>query len=134
MAINYRPLYHSDINETFIIEPEFLTGSTIVSACTAVFTDSVISCTSYSQINLYSGITEFNTNLVPDLDATIDVGTSIKRFRDINTVSGTSSVWTSTIKVTTPMLDLGNDSQGNLRQITANNSIIQDDILLGGSF
>ena len=134
MAINYRPLYHSDINETFIIEAEILTGSTIVSACTAVFTDSVISCTSYSQINLYSGITEFNTNLVPDLDATIDVGTSIKRFRDINTVSGTSSVWTSTIKVTTPMLDLGNDSQGNLRQITANNSIIQDDTLLGGSF
>ena len=134
MAINYRPLYHSDINETFIIEAEVLTGSTIVSACTAVFTDSVISCTSYSQINLYSGITEFNTNLVPDLDATIDVGTSIKRFRDINTVSGTSSVWTSTIKVTTPMLDLGNDSQGNLRQITANNSIIQDDTLLGGSF
>ena len=105
MAINYRPLYHSDINETFIIEAEVLTGSTIVSACTAVFTDSVISCTSYSQINLYSGITEFNTNLVPDLDATIDVGTSIKRFRDINTVSGTSSVRTSTIKVTTPMLD-----------------------------
>ena len=32
------------------------------------------------------------------------------------------------------MLDLGNDSQGNLRQITANNSIIQDDTLLGGSF
>ena len=134
MAINYRPLYHSDINETFIIEAEVLTGSTIISACTAVFTNSVISCSSYSQINLYSGITEFNTNLVPDLDATIDVGTPVKRFRDINTVSGTSSVWTSTIKVTTPMLDLGNDSQGNLRQITANNSIIQDDTLLGGSF
>lgn len=134
MAINYRPLYHSDINETFIIEAEVLTGSTIVSACTAVFTNSVISCSSYSQINLYSGITEFNTNLVPDLDATIDVGTPVKRFRDINTVSGTSSVWTSTIKVTTPTLDLGNDSQGNLRQITANNSIIQDDTLLGGSF
>jgi len=134
MAINYRPLYHSDINETFIIEAEVLTGSTIVSACTAVFTNSVISCSSYSQINLYSGITEFNTNLVPDLDATIDVGTPVKRFRNINTVSGTSSVWTSTIKVTTPTLDLGNDSQGNLRQITANNSIIQDDTLLGGSF
>jgi hypothetical protein len=134
MAINYRPLYHSDINETFIIEPENLSGSTIISACTSVFTNSVISCSSYSQINLYSGITEFNTNLVPDLDATIDVGTSVKRFRNINTVSGTSSVWSSTIKVTTPTLDLGDDSQGNLRQITANNSIIQDDTLLGGSF
>ncbi len=134
MAINYRPLYHSDINETFIIEPEILTGSTIVSACTAVFTNSVISCSGNSQINLYSGITEFNTNIVPNVDNVVDVGTPVKRFRDINTVSGTSTVWTSTIKVTTPTLDLGNDSQGNLRQITANNSIIQEDTLLGGSF
>lgn len=134
MAINYRPLYHSDINETFIIEPENLSGSTIVSACTAVFTNSVISCSGDSQINLYSGLTEFNTNIIPNVDNTIDVGSPVKRFRNINTVSGTSTVWTSTIKVTTPTLDLGNDSQGNLRQITANNSIIQDDSLLGGTY
>lgn len=134
MAINYRPLYHSDINETFIIEPENLSGSTIVSACTAVFTNSVISCSGDSQINLYSGLTEFNTNIIPNEDNTIDVGSPVKRFRNINTVSGTSTVWTSTIKVTTPTLDLGNDSQGNLRQITANNSIIQDDSLLGGTY
>ena len=134
MAINYRPLYHSDINETFIIEPENLSGSTIVSACTAVFTNSVISCSGDSQINLYSGLTEFNTDIIPNVDNTIDVGSPVKRFRNINTVSGTSTVWTSTIKVTTPTLDLGNDSQGNLRQITANNSIIQDDSLLGGTY
>ena len=132
--MTFKPLYHSDINETFIIEPESLSGDTIVSACTGVYTNTIVSCSGDSQINLFSGVTEFNTNLVPKNDATIDVGTPIKRFRNINTVSGTSTVWTSTIKVTTPMLDLGNDSQGNLRQITANNSIIQDDTLLGGNF
>lgn len=134
MASNFKPLYHSDINETFIIEPAELSGGTIVSACTAVFTNVVISCSGDSQINLFSGLTEFNTTLVPEIDATIDVGLPMRRFRDINTVSGTSSVWTSTTKVTTPILDLGNDSLGNPRQITPNNSIIQDDTLLGGSY
>jgi hypothetical protein len=134
MASNFKPLYHSDINETFIIEPLELSGGTIVSACTAVFTNVVISCSGDSQINLFSGYTEFNTTLIPENDATIDVGIPAKRFRDINTVSGTSSVWTSTISVTTPILDLGNDSLGNSRQITANNSVIQNDTLLGGTF
>jgi len=60
--------------------------------------------------------------------------TPIKRFRDINTVSGTTTVWTSTIKVYTPELDLGLDSLGNQRTITANNSVIQNDILNGGIF
>jgi len=131
----YRPLYHSDINETFVIEsssdsPVF-TG---VTACTQVVTNLVVSCSGDSQIHLSSGETIFNTNIVSTNDAVIDLGTSIKRFRDINTVSGTSSFWTSTIKITTPTLDLGLDSQGNLRQITANNSIVQDDTLLGGTY
>jgi hypothetical protein len=134
MANNYKPLYHSDINETFIIEPLELSGGTVVSACTAVYTNTVISCSGDSQINLFSGYTEFNTNLIPEIDATIDAGIPTKRFRDINTVNGTSSVWNSTIKVNTPMLDLGYDSLGNLRQITANNSIIQNDTLLGGTY
>jgi hypothetical protein len=134
MSINYRPLYHSDINETFIIEPENLSGSTIVSACTAVFTNTIISCSGDSQINLSTGVVNFNTNIEPLTDNNIDLGSSPKRFRNISTVSGTSTVWTSTIKVTTPTLDLGLDSQGNSRQITANNSIIQDDSLLGGTY
>ncbi len=134
MSINYRPLYHSDINETFIIEPENLSGSTIVSACTAVFTNTIISCSGDSQINLSTGVVNFNTNIEPLTENNIDLGSSPKRFRNISTVSGTSTVWTSTIKVTTPTLDLGLDSQGNSRQITANNSIIQDDSLLGGTY
>jgi hypothetical protein len=129
----YRPLYHSDINETFIIEPLLTTGDTLT-ACTFVVTNEVISCSGDSQIQLSSGQTIFNTSIVPVVDATIDVGKPLKRFRDINTVSGTSSVWTSTISVTTPMLDLGLDSLGNGRQITANNSVIQNDTLLGGVY
>jgi hypothetical protein len=73
-------------------------------------------------------------DLVPVLDDTINLGTPIKRFRDINTNSGTSTYWTSTYSISTPILDLGLDSSGNTRQITANNSIIQNDRLLGGIF
>jgi hypothetical protein len=105
-----------------------------LTACTHVVTNEVISCSGDSRIQLSSGQTIFNTSIVPDVDATIDVGKPLKRFRNINTVSGTSSVWTSTVKVTTPMLDLGVDSLGNGRQITANNSVIQNDTLLGGVY
>ena len=123
----------SNINQTFIIAPanDFIP---IISACTAVYTNHIISCDGDAEIILGTGQTIFNTSLIPSLDATIDVGIPSKRFRDINTVSGTSSVWTSTIKVTTPLLDLGIDSSGNTRQITANNSIVQDDFLNGGSY
>lgn len=80
-----------------------------------------------------SGVTLFN-DITPSTDNTINFGTTIKRFRDINTVSGTTSYWTSSVKVITPELDLGNDSLGNPRLITANNSVIQNDTLNGGSF
>ena len=124
---------NSNINQTFIIEPS--DGSwAIISACTAVYTDLVISCSGDSQIHLSSGETMFNTSINPIIDATINVGIPSRRFRDINTVSGTSTVWTSTIKVNTPMLDLSLDSQNILRQITADNSIIQNDDLNGGSY
>jgi hypothetical protein len=126
---------NTNVNTTFIVEPFITTADTrTVSACTAVYTNFVISCSGDSKINLSSGETIFNTNINPIIDATINVGIPSRRFRDINTVSGTSSVWTSTIKVNTPMLDLGLDSESNLRQITANNSVIQDDILNGGGY
>lgn len=123
----------SNINETFIIEP-LLINSDVLSACTAVITNNLISCSGDSQIHLSSGGTIFNTNIIPENDASIDVGSIMKRFRDINTISGSSSVWTSSIKVITPNLDLGLDSFGEYRQITANNSIIQNDTLMGGTY
>lgn len=125
----------SSINQMFIIEPMSLTGGTpVISACTAIYTNTIISCSGDAEIILGTGQTIFNTSIIPLLDATIDVGIPLQRFRDVNTVSGTSSVWTSTISVTTPLLNLGLDSSGNTRQITADNSIIQDDFLNGGIY
>lgn len=125
----------SSINQMFVIEPMAVTGDTvIISACTAVYTDKIISCSGDAEIELLLGQTVFNTSIIPRYDATIDLGVPLQRFRDINTVSGTSTVWSSTISVTTPLLDLGVDSLGNIRQITANNSIIQDDLLNGGIY
>lgn len=121
------------VNQTFIIEPP-ATGSGATSACTAIYTNAIISCSGDTEILLSSGETIFNTSIIPTNDATINIGYPIKRFRDINTVSGTSSVWTSTTSVSTPLLDLGLDSQSNLRQINADNSIIQDDLLNGGTY
>jgi hypothetical protein len=124
----------SDINQTFIIEPLSITSSTVVSACTAIFTNELNSCSGDSQIQMASGATFFNTDILPVVDATIGLGLPGSRFRVVNSVSGVSTYWTATTSVTTAMLDLGVDSSGNTRQITANNSIIQDDILLGGTY
>lgn len=124
-----------DINQTFVIEPLLVTADTpTISACTSVYTNLIISCSGDSEIQLSTGETIFNTSINPLVDATLDIGIPSRRFRNINTVSGTSSVWTATIKVNTPMVDLGLDSQSNLRQITANNSVLQDDILNGGGY
>ena len=109
-------------------------SSNNISACTSVNTNTIVSCSGDSIINLSSGYTEFNKDITPKTDASVNIGNPIKRFRDINTVSGTSTVWTSTIKINTPILDLGLDNQSNLRQITADNSIIQDDFLNGGTY
>lgn len=125
----------SNINKTFIIEPLSLTGgSPTLTACTVVYTNKVESCSGDTEILLTSGSTVFNTDLVPVTDGTVAVGRAGRRFRELNSVSGTTSVWVATTRVETPLLDLGLDSSGNTRQITANNSIIQDDILFGGGY
>jgi len=120
----------SDINQTFIIEP---VSTDVLVVCAGVDTNIISSCSSSAKIFL-SANTIFNSNIVPLITDTIDIGTILKRFRDINTVSGTSTVWTSTNKLITPILDLGLDLSGNSRQITADNSIIANDILNGGSY
>jgi hypothetical protein len=66
-------------------------------------------------------------------DGEIDLGLPVRRFRN-NTISGASTVWISSIKIITPTLDLGLDSDGNIRQITANNSVISYDVLEGGTY
>jgi hypothetical protein len=219
-----------DINETFIIEPLSITGgSPTLSACTALYTNEIISCSGNTHIlmgtdtisfsgNLYTDynisantinaltylsggtnlldiftadtyVTAFTYNnqntftiydnvgsafsvtfatvtgftldgsITPSTDGTVDLGGELtvtdvrytgasttglttpwtstftgQRFRSINTVSGGSTVWTSTYSVNTPNLDLGLDSSGNTRIITADSSVIQDDLLFGGTF
>lgn len=73
-------------------------------------------------------------DIEPLVDGVVDIGTPIKRFREINTISGNSTVWYSSNQVITPNLNLGLDTLGNQRTITADNSIIQNDVLFGGTF
>lgn len=110
-----------DVN---ISEFSGLTINGVLSACTGVYTSNLYGC---SPITIHD-------DLLPLNDGSSDLGSPVKRFRDVNTISGTSTVWTSTNKIITPELNLGLDSSGNTRTITANNSIIQNDILNGGSY
>jgi len=92
---------------------------------TDLFTDNIHTCS--------TGITIHN-DIVPKTDNTILIGQPYKRFRELNVYSGNTTIWKANQKIETPVLDLGIDSQGNLRQITADNSIINNDILLGGNY
>ena len=125
----------SNINKTFIIEPQSVTGDTpSLTACTVVYTNKVESCSGNTEILLTQDATVFNTNLVPVTDGTIAVGVAGRRFRELNSVNGTTTIWVATTRVETPELQLGLDSSGNTRTITANNSIIQNDCLNGGTY
>lgn len=168
-----------NVNKTFIIEPQSVTGGTpVLSACTALYTNFIESCSGDTvnfggNINVdgsVSGSTFYgdgsnltgvgftgNTSgsciidlyltniygcspiiihddLTPVDDNIQKLGTPLKRFRELNAYSGNTSVWTASISVNTPSLELGLDSSGNTRTITANNSVIQDDTLIGGSY
>jgi hypothetical protein len=125
----------SDINQTFIIEPFAVTADTsVVSACTAVYTNRLSSCDDNGTTIFLSEKIEVTKSIVPLIDAMNDLGVPNLRFRNVNTVSGTSSVWTSTEKIITPEIDLGLDSLGNNRVITADSSIIQNDDINGGVY
>ena len=119
---------NSNIRQNYIVTNtnEFDTFT----ACTGVWTSNIYGC---SPITIQDQLI-LKGDTSPNSDNTINLGSSVNRFRDINTVSGTSSVWTSTVKVITPSIDLGLDSNNESRFINSNNSIIQNDILLGGSY
>lgn len=119
------------INETFIIEGG---NDGILSACTSIHTNNLVSCDDENTYVVLSDKIEPSKSIIPLLDDSINLGEQNIRFREINTVSGNSTVWSSTEKIITPELDLGLDSLGNDRIITANNSILQNDILLGGTY
>ena len=119
---------NSNIRQNYIVtnSNEFDTFT----ACTGVWTSNIYGC---SPITIQDQLI-LKGDTSPNSDNTINLGSTLNRFRDINTVSGTSSVWTSTIKVITPSIDLGLDSNNESRIINSNNSIIQNDFLLGGTY
>lgn len=117
------------INKTFIIE-----GLSPSANCSGFTSNLILSCSGNTSIGLSNNNIILSGNNIPKVTNTYVVGTPLKRFRDVNTISGTSTVWTSTNQVITPNLNLGLDSLGNIRIITANNSIIQQDILNGGGY
>ena len=125
------------------------TGNTSGDCITDLYVSNIYGC---SLVTLHN-------HLIPNIDGSIDLGGELtvtdvnytgasttglttpwtstftgQRFRSINTISGGSTVWTSTYRVNTPNLDLGLDSSGNTRIITADSSVIQDDLLFGGTF
>lgn len=123
----------ASINETFIFEPNN-GGDAPLSACTGVYTTAIVNCDSGTTVFVNYDTLETTSTIVPYFDNNIDLGTPIKRFREINSVSGSSTVWSISEKVITPEVDLGNDNEGNHRIITANNSILQNDTLIGGTY
>lgn len=137
---------NSDITKIFIVEGSSnqFTGGTVsgnlivngdIINCdtgSTIYTENIEACESGVTIN--QAITVYPTDILPTSDNLIGFGSPIRRFRDVNTVSGTSTVWTATGVVYTPMVHLGQDLSGETRIITAENSIIEDDILNGGNY
>jgi hypothetical protein len=120
------------LNETFIFDSIIDEGS--ISACEGILTNTIINCESGSTIFLNFESIETKEDVKPITDNVYDLGKKLKRFREINSVSGFTSVWVADEKIITPELVLGSDLEGTIRKITANNSIIQDDILIGGEY
>jgi hypothetical protein len=113
---------------------DFVFNDTVQRLYSGITTNQINSYSGNSTIELSTDEILINQSLIPKVDNQIDIGTPIKRFRNINTVSGSTTYWTSTVEVETGQLNLGNDSQGNTRIITANNSVIQSDTLFGGGY
>lgn len=105
-------------------------GSTVT---TVINTFNSLSATTMSAGTLTTGGITTSGDIILTTDNTFVIGTPIKRFREVNTVSGTSSYWKSTT-VSATTIDLGLDSSGNTRIINANNSIIKNDCLDGGTY
>lgn len=74
------------------------------------------------------------TSILPTQDITVNIGTPTNRFREVNTYSGTSTIWSATTIIYSPTLDLGLDSLGNSRILNANSSLLNNDVLLGGNY
>lgn len=133
-----------DITKIYVVEPvatiiQSLTANTILTGSLTV-EDDFYNCGSGSTafFNTISACTDNTINvgssLTPIVDNSVDIGTSLRRYREVNTVNGMSTIWASTVRVVTPEVTLGYDSMGELRILNANSSILQNDVINGGSY
>jgi hypothetical protein len=119
------------IIETYIVEPN--SGIDVYSACTGFYTNTVISCSGDSKITLGNYI-EINKDLLPEESNILRIGTLQRRFREVNSVSGQTIWFKVENRLETPEINLGKDIENNDRIITAETSILRNDILIGGTF
>jgi hypothetical protein len=93
-----------------------------------------------TQINPLSGDTiQINGDLIPSEDDQFIIGTNIRRFREINTVSGYSTFWSGQTMVIDTVsgdtIHLGYDPIAmEERILNKYTSILIDDDLLGGNY
>lgn len=133
-----------DITKIYVIEPidngiiGNLTASTITIDGDLTVNGDIINCgTGSTIVNIIEACDDVITiasDIVPPSDGLISVGTPVRRFREVNTVSGMTTIWAASTRVVTPEVTLGYDSQGELRILTANSSILQNDLITGGSY
>ena len=135
-----------DITKIYVVEPVengivgSLTADTITVLDDLIVNGDIFNCDSgstiyFNNIAACSGDTiNVESSLTPAIDNGVDVGTPFRRYREVNTVNGMSSIWASTIRVVTPEVTLGYDSGGELRILNANSSILQNDLINGGSY
>ena len=132
-----------DITKIFIVEPTSgvvgsLTASSITVTGDLTVDGDIINCgtgsTIVNTLEACDDVITLASDIVPPSDGLISVGRPIRRFREVNTVSGMSTIWASSTRVVTPEVSLGYDSMGELRILTANSSILQNDLLNGGSY
>jgi hypothetical protein len=102
----------SCINETFIIEPIFITGDTpTLSACTTLFSNQIVSCSGDTVINMGTGVIMFNGNIYTNDDfsaTTINASTYLSGGTNILNIVNSKSISAGTFNSITETLTLYN--------------------------
>lgn len=120
------------MNKIFIIDDCGIIPTPSGNTC-PIMANIIEACDSDNSIILNTSETIINKTITPS-NSFVNLGNNLKRFREINTYSGNSTVWISTEKIITPEINLGLDSMSNNRIITADSSILIHDILNGGDY
>jgi len=68
------------------------------------------------------------TTMVPTVDNVVDIGTPIRRFRNLNTVNGVATSFTASTKIKTAQLELGS------KTVTEYNIILSRNCIDGGEW